>query len=282
MNGMPLRARHTVPLAILFASALVARPAAPGQPVVATFERGRGEPTLVLIHGLGQSHAMWDRVAAKLAERHRVILVDLPGHGASVALPSVSVGSVAEAMDRSLKAHKVKRAVLVGHSYGGLVALEEAAGHPDRAAGVVSIDLATFAEFDSSRVASLESVLRDRYPLFVQSVFGPMAREESQVDSVIARAERVPQDVMAAYFHDAWRADLRPRIRTLKIPVLVVATDAMWHPAESWSSARARLGYETAGPAIGRRILESGHLIPIDQPDSLAAAIEDFAGTIKK
>ena len=48
----------------------------------------------------------------------------------------------------------MKKAILVGHSYGGLVALQEAASHPDRALGVVSIDLATYTNLDSSRVAN--------------------------------------------------------------------------------------------------------------------------------
>jgi hypothetical protein len=76
--------------------------------------------------------------------------------------------------------------------------------------------------------------------------------------------------------------DLRPRIKKLKQPIMVVLTDQTWSEAESWSSARARLGYETAGPAIGRRIYLSGHLIPLDQPDSLAAAILDFAATLHR
>jgi pimeloyl-ACP methyl ester carboxylesterase len=264
------------------AALLAAGTAETAAPTLATYERGSGEPAIVLIHGLGQDHSLWDRVAPKLAERHRLILVDLPGHGASEAIATVSVGSVAEALDRALAKLKVKRAVLVGHSYGGLVALEEATGHADRAAGVVSIDLATYTQLDSGRVANLETVIRDRYPLFIQGVFGPMTRNESQVDSVIERAGRVPQAVMSAYFRDAWHADLRPRVKKLKAPVLVVTTDVTWNSAESWTSARKRLGYETAGPATGRRIWESGHLIPIDQPDTLALAIEDFAATIRK
>ena len=282
MRRMHLR-RGTPPLlAMACAALLAAGTAETAAPTLATFERGRGEPTLVLIHGLGQDHSVWDRVAPKLAERHRLILVDLPGHGASEAIAPISVGSVAEALDRALAKLKVKRAVLVGHSYGGLVALEEASDHADRASGVVSIDLATYTQIDSERVANLETILRDRYPLFIQGVFSPMTRDESQVDSVIEKAGRVPQEVMSAYFRDAWHADLRPRIKSLKTPVLVVATDVTWTPAESWTSARTRLGYETAGPATGRRIWESGHLIPIDQPDTLALAIEAFAATLRK
>ncbi len=268
--------------AALFAAALSASTALPDPPHLAVYEIGHGEPALVLIHGLGQDHTVWDRVTPQLSGHHRLVLVDLPGHGASAEISPVSVGAVAEALDRTLKARKVKRAVLVGHSYGGLVALEEAVDHADRAAGVVSIDLATYTTIDSGRITNLEQIIKERYPLFIHGVFGSMTRDSSQVDSVLAKAERVPHALMGEYFRDAWGTDLRPRIRGLKAPVLVVATDATWFPGESWSSARKRLGYETAGPSVGHRILESGHLIPIDQPDSLAAAIEGFAASFKK
>jgi pimeloyl-ACP methyl ester carboxylesterase len=268
-------------LAVLL-GALLPATARPGQPPLAAVERGNGKPTLVLIHGPGQDRSTWNRLAPLLEGRFRLLLVELPGHGQSSAISKVSVDAVAEALDRTLKERKVKQAVLVGQSYGGLVALQEAAKHPDRAAGVVSIDIATYVEIDSGRVAKLEELIAQRYPLFVRGVFETMTRDSSQVDSVIAKAGLVPREVLAEYFRDAWRVDLRPRILSLKSPVLVVATDTTWPAAESWTSVRSRLGYETAGPAIGRRIWGSAHLVQLDQPDSLAAAISDFAETFRK
>jgi pimeloyl-ACP methyl ester carboxylesterase len=253
-----------------------------GAPPLAAVERGSGKPMVVLIHGLGQDREVWDRVAARLEGRYRLLLVDLPGHGASASIANVSVDAVADVLDRTLKERKVKQALLVGHSYGGLVALAEAARHPDRAAGVVSIDIATYVEIDSGRVANLEQIIAQRYPLFLRGVYEPMTHDSSQVEPVIAKAAKVPREVLTEYFRDAWRVNLRPSIRTLKAPVLVVATDATWPGAESWTSARKRLGYETAGPAIGRRIWGSGHLVQLDQPDTLAAAISEFAETLKK
>lgn len=269
-------------LFVLLLGAFAPGTARPGQPPLAAEERGSGRPTLVLIHGLGQDRNVWDRLALRLQSRYRLLLVDLPGHGQSASIPSVSVSAVADVLDRTLKERKVKQAILVGHSYGALVALAEAAKHPDRAAGVVSIDIATHAAIDSERVANLEMIIKQRYPFFVRGVFEPMTHDSSEVDSVVEKADRVPRDVLVSYFRDAWRTDLRPNIRTLKTPILVVATDATWPAGESWTSARKRLGYETAGPAAGRRIWGSAHLVQLDQPDTLAAAIADFARTLKK
>ncbi len=276
------RSRIVALAAAIVTAALYAVPARPGQPTLATSMRGQGEPTLVLVHGLGLDRSLWDRVAPRLAERHRLVLVDLPGHGESAAIPDTTVRGAAEALDRTLKSLKVKRALLVGHSYGGLVVLEEAALHPDRARGVVSIDIATYSTLDPERVASIEELMDQRYPVFISAVFERMTRDSSEVDSVVTKASRVAPPVLSAYFRDAWHTDLRPSLLRIKAPILLAATDATWPPGESWTNARKRLGYESAGPAIGHRIWGSAHLVPIDQPDSLAAAILDFAATLKK
>jgi pimeloyl-ACP methyl ester carboxylesterase len=251
-------------------------------PGLAFSSSGQGEPTIVLIHGAGQDRHLWDRVTPLLESRHRVVRVDLPGHGESPPVTPFSVQAVASALDRTLDRQKIKKAVLVGHSYGAFVALEEAAAHPSRASAIVPIDLPSYIVADSERIGNLETLLRDRYPLFVAGVFQQMTRDSSQMDSVVAKAETVPREVLSAYFRESWTMDLRPRIKKLKQPIMVVLTDQTWSVAESWTSARARLGYETAGPAIGRRISASGHLIPLDQPDSLAAAILGFAATLRR
>ena len=223
----------------------------------------------------------WDRVASLLEKRHKLVVVELPGHGASVPLSKVSVTAVAAELDRTLRREKIKNPVLVGHSYGALVALEEAAAS-GKVRGVVSIDLATYVDADSERIANLVDLMDHRYPLFVRGVFSSMTRDSSQIDSLIAKAQRVPQPILSEYFHDVWRTDLRPRIRTLKTPVLLVATDQTWRTTETWETARERLGYVTAGPVTGRRVFGSAHLVPMDQPDTLAAAILEFTSTLKK
>jgi pimeloyl-ACP methyl ester carboxylesterase len=268
--------------AFLLAGAFLAPAARSDHPGLAHVTRGAGEPTLVLIHGLGMDRSAWDRVAPLLETRHRLVTVELPGHGASAPLSKISVRAVAEQLDRTLRREKIQSAVLVGLSYGGLVALEEAVANPRLVRGVVSIDLATYVDADSERIANLVELIEKRYPLFIRGVFPPMTRDSTQVDSVVAKAERVPRETMAGYFRDAWATDLRPRVGNLKTPVLLVTTATTWPTSESWDVARVRLGYVTKGPVTPRRILGSSHFVPLDQPDTLANAILEFTSALKK
>jgi pimeloyl-ACP methyl ester carboxylesterase len=252
--------------------------AAAGAGRLASNELGKGSPAIVLVHSIGGDRSDWARVAPILASHHRVILVDLPGHGQSPPPEGEpTVEAAAAALGRTLAERRVEHAVLVGHSYGALVALQAALDQPKRAAAVVVVDASSFSSADSDRVAAATQVLRERYSVFLSAVYSTMSRDEARGESLMVRAMRVPQPVLTGYFLDAWREDLRPRLRALKTPVHVIATEGMWPAGESWSSARIRLGYETAGTAEGHRVSGSGHAVAADQPDSLAAIIESIA-----
>lgn len=277
------RRRAGAVLLVAIAAAALAALVAAGQPVrpLAAGEAGRGEPALVLIHGIGSDRTEWDAVSALLSGRHRILAVDLPGHGASEPDDSVRVAAIAARLDRTLENSGIRRAVLVGHSYGALVALAEAAEHPKRALGVVVVDMGAYNAADSSRIANLDTIMTRYYPPFIQNVFESLSADSTGRERLLAQARAVPQPVLSAYFRDAWRADLRPSVARIRAPILVVATSALWPAGVPWDSVRTALGYAAAPRATGVRILQSKHFVPLDAPDSLAALIEGFAGTLR-
>jgi pimeloyl-ACP methyl ester carboxylesterase len=85
-------------------------------------EAGEGTP-LVLLHGLADSHRTWSRAAPLLAEKRRVLMPDLPGHGLSSRPDaSYSIAWQAEIIAAWLDALDLHQVDIVGHSYGGGVA----------------------------------------------------------------------------------------------------------------------------------------------------------------
>ncbi len=245
-------------------------------------ERGSGDPTIVLLHGIGADRNVWNLVAPHLVRNHRVVVVDLPGHGSSPPIRDVSVANVARAVDRALSDRHVEHALLVGHSYGAWVALEEAAVNPRRVAGVVVLDIGAFTPADTARTASLERYLRDQYPSLIRVIFEGMSIDPVESDSAVAHALRLSPDVLRAYFLDSWHTDMRDRIRDLTVPIHVVATTSAWPASQSWEDARARAGYATKGPVVGHRIDGSAHLIMRDRPDTLATIVERIAAELPR
>jgi pimeloyl-ACP methyl ester carboxylesterase len=98
-------------------------------------------PAVILIHGAsGNLRDFTFDLAPRLAGRYRVIAFDRPGHGHSDALPeAASPQQQAALLDAAAAQLGVRRAVIVGHSYGGAVAMAWALERPGRVAAVVSL-----------------------------------------------------------------------------------------------------------------------------------------------
>ena len=85
-------------------------------------------PCIVFIHGALHDHSVWTLLARWFAHHgHCVLAVDQPGHGRSTGAPLASVEATADWVLALLDAAGVRRAALVGHSMGSLIALEAAA-----------------------------------------------------------------------------------------------------------------------------------------------------------
>jgi len=101
---------------------------------------GAGEPLLVL-HGLFGCWDNWHPVAKSLAQRFCVCVPDLRNHGRSFHSPRFDYDAMADDVQRLMDALAIDRAVLIGHSMGGKVALRFAALHPERVVRLVVVDI---------------------------------------------------------------------------------------------------------------------------------------------
>lgn len=103
-------------------------------------EAGSGEP-LVLAHGWGASHRIWDRAVAELAKRRRVIRFDWPGHGESDRSEApYEVPWFAGVLGKVLDALGLGSAEIAGHSMGGAIAAAFALEHPERVRKLVLVN----------------------------------------------------------------------------------------------------------------------------------------------
>jgi pimeloyl-ACP methyl ester carboxylesterase len=122
-------------------------------------EWGRG-PAVVLLHGLTGSRAYLEPYAARLASTHRVVAVDLPGHGGSDMVEPFSFPEAARVMADAVEAAGVERPVVLGHSFGAPLAVAWAAERP--VAGIVAcspVGMAPLQLRRASRVLPFHRVL---------------------------------------------------------------------------------------------------------------------------
>jgi pimeloyl-ACP methyl ester carboxylesterase len=102
---------------------------------------GFGDRVFVLVHGIGLSHRVYGRLAARLAEHGAVVGLDLPGFGKDRRRPAnaVSVEQLADYVDHVLSEANIESAVVIGHSMGAQVALELALKAPQRVEALVLV-----------------------------------------------------------------------------------------------------------------------------------------------
>ena len=147
-------------------------------------DRGEGD-VLVLVHGLGTDSSAWDRLEPMLAERHRVITVDLPGYSLrALTSPVPSAEDLAAGLDAVLDRLGIGSAVFVGHSFGGAVSLLLAHHSPSRCAGLVLIAPGGFGTELNPVVPLMGTRVGAR---MLRALYGP--RTSRTIERIAARVE---------------------------------------------------------------------------------------------
>jgi len=133
-------------------------------------DEGKGT-AVVLLHGFLENSFMWKDVKTELIRSHRVISIDLLGHGQSSCLGYVhSMELMAEVVHAVLKSLRLRRVILIGHSMGGYVSLAFAQNYPKMVKGLCLMD--STAQADSEE----RKELRARANKMVQTNFENMIR----------------------------------------------------------------------------------------------------------
>jgi pimeloyl-ACP methyl ester carboxylesterase len=262
---------------------LTCRWAGPSDPATAT---------IVLLHGLGDSGASWPDAVRRWSPAHRVVGLDLLGHGRSPrftaaqltsADPMEQMYAAAEATVARIVAERGGPVAVVGHSMGGGVATALAARRPDLVAAAVLEDPAWR---DPALRVQEPAVIRDRLadvqawhddpegqladgrcdnPTWPEPEFGPWAESKSQVDTDFlalgVASLAAPWDELLA---------------TIRVPTLALLAE---RGGPVTSDVRERAG------RIGNFCLEirvvpgSGHCIRRDVPDAYHALVDPFLAT---
>ena len=143
---------------------------------------GKVFPPVVLIHGAGSNHLVWPAEIRRL-KGHRVLALDLPGHGKSQGVALHAIEDYTQAVEEFLSSLNIYSAILVGHSLGGCVALEMGLAAPSRVAGLGLISSGACLAMSSEILEALSnpSTLSLAYQLLEKRLFG------SETDELVAK-----------------------------------------------------------------------------------------------
>lgn len=260
-------------------------------------------PTVVLLAGFPQTWWAWRKVMPRLADRFRVIAIDLPGQGHSESPASgYDTHTVAAHVHAAATALGAQRYWLVGHDIGAWVAFSLALNHEDRLrglalldAGIPGITLPTAIPTDPERawktwhfafhlVPDLpETLLAGREREYVAwflnaKSLSPAAFDDAEVDHYAAAlATEGALRASLAYYRDAAESARKNHQalerQHLKLPVLGISSSHGSIPDMAASIS------PWADNISGIVVPEAGHFIPDEQPEAVASALGDFIGS---
>ncbi|MEO8774435.1 MAG: alpha/beta hydrolase [Gelidibacter sp.] len=115
-------------------------------------DRGHGK-AVVLLHGFLETASMWSNLVAEIESDHRVITIDLLGHGQSGCLGYIhTMEMMAEAVMSVLNHLEIKKSTFIGHSMGGYVALAIAEAFPGSVHGLCMMNSTPFADSQERQI----------------------------------------------------------------------------------------------------------------------------------
>jgi pimeloyl-ACP methyl ester carboxylesterase len=254
-------------------------------------------PGLLLHHGLASSQRIWDLMIPRLARRFRVATFDARGHGLS-AKPTSGYGfdGVVEDALAVARAARLRRPVVVGHSWGASVALELAVRHPRAVSGAVLVDGGLGAmrdEMDWTTVKErlapphLAGMRVEEFRGMIGTFLGETIEITPQIEDIVLsvmhvdrRARIRPRLSRANHFRilrAIWLHDPHASLARLSVPALAVLARGGGDPA--WDERKRRSARQARRSGTPLRItwIDGIHDVPLQHPVALAARIERFA-----
>ena len=249
------------------------------------------KPTVVFIHGVVGDHSVWILQTRYMAHHGwNVLAVDLPGHCRSEGEAPSSVEEAAEFIGALLDAAGVRKAALVGHSWGSLIALEAAARLKDRITHLVLVGIAYPMKVSAMLLeASLNEPMKaiEMINVFSRSTLAPPPSALGPGTWVYGTFSALNRRVLASnpkvnVFHRGFKAcdsyaNGEKAIAAIACPVLFLlgAQDQMTQP----KAAQPLIGAaREAGKSVQVVQLPVGHHQMTEAPDATLFAIRDFLG----
>jgi pimeloyl-ACP methyl ester carboxylesterase len=237
---------------------------------------GEGRNTLVFVHCWAGNLGFWREQVPALADKARLVLIDLPGHGQSDKLPAVySMDYFARAVLAVMRNARVGKATLVGHSMGGPVIYRVYEQAPEKVVALVVVD--GFLRRPKVAPGQAEQFIAQfRTPDYrerIRQFFGPMfpgteALRNRILSEMLATPQRVMSDTMEGMFGPGqpdW--DLKPA----NVPVLVISAKGTLYDAEGENYVRS-LSSQT-----DYRVMKNvGHWLMLERPAEFNALLTDM------
>jgi len=238
-------------------------------------EAGSGSPPVVLVHGWTCDHTYFAPQQEHLAKHHRVVAVDLRGHGTSDKPEApYPLSGFADDIAWLCRELGVQKPIVIGHSMGGMTALELAVRHPDMPAAIVVCDspMAMPAALAANLGGFTEQLKAPNWRVahrqFISDALFNPADDPKRKEKILHDMTSAPDHVTLGCWQGILGADMDGALRKVKVPFLYLAAE----PAlADLAKLRELCPHVVVGQTVG-----AGHFHQLEVPDQVNAMIDRF------
>jgi 3-oxoadipate enol-lactonase len=244
-------------------------------------------PALVFLHGIGGAARAWHGQITAFGNRYHALAWDMPGYGRSPPLSSVSIATLADALQDFLQQISGTRPVLVGHSIGGMIVQQWLTKHPRAAAAVVLAQTSPAfgkaegdwqKQFIEARLGPLDrgETMKSLAPVLVKELVGDNP-DPTGMDVARECMGSVPEASYRGAMLALLGFDQRKALGNIAVPTLVLSGSKDRNaPAPMMAKMATHIPSATYVELEG-----AGHLVNLERPKAFNAALDQFLNTIE-
>jgi pimeloyl-ACP methyl ester carboxylesterase len=238
---------------------------------------GKGDPALLFLHGWCGDRSFFAPQFDFFSDTHRVVSVDLPGHGASPVPKEFSIEGFASETAKLARELRLGRSVVFGHSIGAMVALALAQKSSELVDAVALIDPPPLSKevwkgFAAQLISSFEGADGPAgRRQFVEQMFLP-TDDPTRRAEIIQTMTSVPNDTAIPAVRAIAAFDAMAALRECTVPVLTISSAVPTNDAASLLEANPTM---TIGQTVG-----AGHFLQLEVPEQVNPMIERFLAII--
>lgn len=240
---------------------------------------GSGGLPVVMIHSAAGNSEQWRGQLDRLRATRRAVAYDVRGHGRSarpVDRGSFRVPALAGDVEAVVDALALDRFALLGHSMGASIALEYAARHPDRVAGLVLVDggFQTAGDLEPETAEFLDGLAGPRYPVLVEQYWDEILAggDAAVIERVKADLRSTPQASVLGVMHGILDYDHVAAARAYAGPIYLVLS-----PIGDDDSAL----HHHADVAETVLLENAAHWLHLDRPERFARVLDRLLDKIR-
>ncbi len=246
------------------------------------------KPVVVLLHGFGETWAIWQHMVHALQNEYTILVPELPGSGKSPVLEDNSITAMTDCVYNMLEQENIGNCILIGHSMGGYITLAFAEKYPEKLTAFSLFHSTAYPDNEEkkeTRKIAIEFFKNNGARLFFKTatpnLFSPgyRAAHQNEINELIDEAGKFSVEALIKYYETMMeRPDTTHVLRNTKVPVMIIAGKY-----DQAAPLQDLLEQCTLSPVCYFHILNnSGHMGMLEEPEKSIGLIKSFLDSFDK